>query len=156
MVKHSGKIAVELFRSICSAFENLTFAAVEQEREGASFEVAPPETLYSCDIHIKNSGTVYLLKLIIPKEYLDEIYSTIYPEGGNDDDSGIMDILAEMTNTIAGHLMLNIEKITGPFELGLPEVVTGKRVDEDPFIEKKYLVDDTHVVIAAIYDKGEL
>jgi hypothetical protein len=153
MVRHKKKIELELYNSICSAFENLTFAAVEQESERDNFDLSENELVYRSDISIKNRGADFLLKLIIPTEYLNEIFSTVYPDVEMTGNAGIIDIMAELANTIAGHLMLNIESTTGPFEIGLPIVEKGKGIDGSPFISNRYLVGDTYVVATALYER---
>ncbi len=153
MVNSLDMVNEELYNSIASAFETITFAAVDPV--GKDDEILLPEIdkLFwsTIAISLSNNNAEYQLEMIIPENLIVEICTTVYPETDTITFMHQQDVMAEFTNTVAGHLMLNIETITGPFQLGLPITDKEKSLSQNEILKSYYIVDDMYIIGVALY-----
>jgi hypothetical protein len=95
--------------------------AVSATLENMAFQNAQETIIYTASIPVKspNEGTI---KIFAPSLLLKELSESIYSIDTVDIDEKLMlDVLAELANTIAGHFMESLLQKDQIFELGVPE-----------------------------------
>ena len=139
--------------------ENVSFPTPDEmgcnPKERIDFEQLVAEQDDWCWSEIKvNSPELYSLWFIVSKKLAVELARTMY--AGEDfhlDDPALRDIIAELTNVLAGRLMLLLEDLIGKFTLEVPRTGTGQPTlpDHSQFetVMCKVLVDASYPVISS-------
>ncbi|MCL2347546.1 MAG: hypothetical protein FWC50_04715 [Planctomycetaceae bacterium] len=140
--------------------ENTPFPAPEDMgsnlKERIDFEHLIAEQEDWCWAEIKvNSAELHSIWFIVSKKLAVELARTMY--AGEDfhlDNPVLRDIIAELTNVLAGRLMLLLEDMIGKFTLEVPRTGTGQPVlpDHTQFetVLCKVLVDASYPVMSSI------
>ena len=121
MSNDSNDIVSKLFDAVMVTFEEMTFMEVMETDE--AYAEDEMETLFWATVELKNppKGS---LTIIMCEDLSHQITENLF---GNDDpeESFVKDVVAEVTNTIAGRLMGSIVPEDTAFEIGIPETGRG-------------------------------
>lgn len=144
-------LSEELYNSVSSAIETITFLSVESPTENDKEPEQNGEYING-SILIKTVPAIYSMELLVPQAFLENIASDIAVPGTEAEEASsiVIDILLELINTISGSLMRNYEALTGLFTLEIPEFEIGKKLSDTAFITQKYIVDDNYRISLAI------
>ena len=142
------EIASALQEAAAETMESMAFLEVgpgAPEKDGLADD---PKLLWSAIPVLKpTSGRVVL---IIARDLAGEITEAVFGlENGLDPEDMITDALSEMVNTMAGLLMSKVTPADQAFELGLPQVGTGRPALTEPSALYRFEVEE-HIMWLAV------
>lgn len=125
------KMADTLLNALGETLENMAFTEVEAvglpspDATETSPEGQPGEVLWvSLLVHNPIQGE---FRLAMPKTLIQKVAETIYvPAEGSVSDKQLYDTMGEILNTVAGRFMGKFLREEQTFQLGLPEIGSGK------------------------------
>jgi len=140
----------QLVSAIAKTMENMTFAAVEFVEDDSEVEFYG-ENNYWAILPVVDPIQL-VLALEIPKICAQGLAAEVYGDlEVEPDEEVVLDIVAEMLNTLAGRLMSGIVDSNETFELGLPskgegEMPSLKSTDESVFVK----VDEHYLKVSVV------
>lgn len=150
IIKEAGE---QLLSATQKTFETITFASVENAEEYDSpFEHPETSSLFhsSIDIHCADNST-FKMEIAISKRYLGELLQSVNPMIETITDNDLIDMIGELTNTLSGSFMLQLEALTGEFKLGLPISQEGIDLSDNPILSHTYIIDDVNPVYVGLF-----
>lgn len=143
------KLREIIVTAVMETLENMAFMEVIQTDQS---EPESPDLLKaSILVHDPFPGE---LRLVMPRELAATIAEALYsPTDESEIDKLLLDVLAELLNTIAGRVMAEVVSHEDTFRLGLPETGVGPFAETDlPLVQCAFEVEGDCFFLAACGD----
>lgn len=141
----------ELYEAVRDTFETMAFAELMPD----SGESMGNAALAQEDIVWGRVGIVSEqlkgAELAVPVELISDLANTMYAGALEADTTTFLDTVAELTNTLTGKLMLNLQDKLGKFVLQVPETGAGIPDISGAHVACFCMVDETHPVRVVLY-----
>lgn len=135
-------LSTSMKNAVVSTLENITFSFVDDYPE--DFPNASHESI-EADLSIILKEATLNIRISVPKEFLNSIVSTLYPQAKESDLSAIYaDTLNELSNTICGIFFRSVESELGTFQLGIPHLAD--KGDLKELATYQFLLDDQYPI----------
>lgn len=144
-----GMLSEHLFEALRDTLETMAFAEVLPNDSEEFNRIANLESVIWAKVTV-NSDFMRSVELSLPAELAGELADTMYAGMVPDDFNASMDTVAELTNTLAGSLMLNLGSEAGSFRLEVPQKGDGVNEPIEGALVCECIIDEVHPVRAVI------